>query len=359
MTTDLLDYIKRTSGSSNYQRVEVDGKVLIAGRTGSERTWDQLWNSGCTLYGKTVCDIGCFNGYMSFKAEEAGADVTGYDVNVPAIQIANRIAAARGSGCRFEHREFGRPGFFLRTFDVMLVSNVLHHVRRQIGVAHYIDVLDELFRYCSREALFVVDPRDRDTLARIGERHGFVVVRDRLNHRHGRRVVFMAKWGGTERIRLGDILTYSGAIFRPVRHWMVDHEIERLRLGVELMERQHPSDVWAQIRDNVSRIMSLATQAEPKNQPLHMLAQQTYGLLRAVSPTKRIQGGLCGVRDPLRIIDCYNGVRCGLRLPPVALKDGNRLHQGHYRCRTYRCLDWSEDAVIEYLPKKVFQERGL
>jgi SAM-dependent methyltransferase len=75
--------------------------------------------------GEKVLDIGCGNGSVAFSMAEAGAIVTGIDINEPLIQSARRryeranlifiagdVTKALPSGC----------------FDVVVLSNVLEHI---------------------------------------------------------------------------------------------------------------------------------------------------------------------------------------------------------------------------------------
>ena len=47
---------------------------------------------GLTFKDKVIFDLGCFNGYFSFKAMQVGAKkIIGVDNNDPAVQIYNHI----------------------------------------------------------------------------------------------------------------------------------------------------------------------------------------------------------------------------------------------------------------------------
>ncbi|MGE4291673.1 MAG: methyltransferase [Desulfovibrio sp.] len=124
---DLLKAVAE-SGTYNpfYQRIEVGGEVVVQGFTDSERSWDNILKLDVGFSGKRVLDIGCMHGYYSFKAEEAGASVTGVDIDEGAIRAAELVAVARNSGNSF--RVFNVENPLDETFDVVLALNVLHRV---------------------------------------------------------------------------------------------------------------------------------------------------------------------------------------------------------------------------------------
>lgn len=124
---DLLKAIAE-SGAFNpfYQRVEVDGKVLVSGFTESEKSWLNIKKLNLDFRGKSVLDIGCMLGYFSFKLEEAGAQPFGVDIDEGAIVAAKAIAAARKSAAIFSVSNSEKP--FGRSYDIVVALNVLHRV---------------------------------------------------------------------------------------------------------------------------------------------------------------------------------------------------------------------------------------
>lgn len=126
---ELVEYVKKHSGDANYQDIEIDGKIIHKGYTPSQDDW-KLIKEIVTVKGKSVCDVGCFNGYFSFKAEDAGAVfVDGYDTNAAALDIANKIKTMRKSGCNFIDKNIENDVPFLRRrYEIAFVLNVIHHV---------------------------------------------------------------------------------------------------------------------------------------------------------------------------------------------------------------------------------------
>ncbi|MBS1789461.1 MAG: DUF1698 domain-containing protein [Acidobacteria bacterium] len=83
------------------------------------------------LSGKTLLDIGCWDGFYSFEAERHGANVTAVDC----CQPKNFFAAheALNSNVRFYERnvyEIGKEN--LGSFDIVLFLGVLHHLRHPL-----------------------------------------------------------------------------------------------------------------------------------------------------------------------------------------------------------------------------------
>ena len=184
--------------------------MIKDGRVGSLITWENTRNSGISLYNKSVCDIGCFNGYFSFKAEEVGAkEVIGFDADAPAIETCNKLKELRESNCQFVGRRFGNDWFFDKNYDVIMSFNMLHHVRKQVGVEKYEKAIRDLFAHC-HEALFEIDPKDNEIITKIAEQCGFIPARTIKGHRHGRVVVYFAPWLTTKQIHIGDINNYKG-----------------------------------------------------------------------------------------------------------------------------------------------------
>ena len=118
------------SGTFNpfYQRVEVGNEIVIRGFTDSVKSWENILNFHVQFEGKKVCDIGCMHGYYSFKAEELGATVTGFDIDHGAITAAKHIAQSRNSSCAFDVFNVENP--FAVQFDIIFALNVLHRVKK-------------------------------------------------------------------------------------------------------------------------------------------------------------------------------------------------------------------------------------
>ena len=124
---DLVAYINYRSGDARYQTVELEGQQIIEGYMNSESIWSQILGLGINFHDRKVADLGCFNGYFSFKVEQVGAEsVTGYDVNEPAIEIATNLALLKQSRCKFRHADL--VGTTPEKSEVLLLLNVLHHI---------------------------------------------------------------------------------------------------------------------------------------------------------------------------------------------------------------------------------------
>jgi 2-polyprenyl-3-methyl-5-hydroxy-6-metoxy-1,4-benzoquinol methylase len=354
-------FIDNTSCDPSYQRVEVKGDVIRDGRVGSLITWENTRNSGISLYNKSVCDIGCFNGYFSFKAEEAGArEVTGFDADAPAIETCNKLKELRESNCQFVGRRFGNDWFFDKKYDVIMSFNMLHHVRKQVGDEKYGKAIKDLFAHCS-EALFEIDPKDNEIITDIANKCGFIPARTIKGHRHGRVVVYFAPWLTTKQIHIKDVNNYKGkninwvmSVHPPLT---VEACFEKLH---ELMDNGdwRPGKLYNRIVNNIKIIEH--SMSNPKNQPVHDLCLDTYEALISMNEyhhrDRIVRGGTTQlvVRDYLRIIDCFNGVKSGIKLPPVGMRSGNRLFQGHFRTRVYIASGMT-DIKLDYFDEEDYE----
>ena len=73
-----------------------------------------------------LLDSGCGTGEHTLLAAARGAEATGIDVSVRAIELARAKAAERGSTARFETGDVLRLGNLGLTFDTVLDSGVFH-----------------------------------------------------------------------------------------------------------------------------------------------------------------------------------------------------------------------------------------
>jgi 2-polyprenyl-3-methyl-5-hydroxy-6-metoxy-1,4-benzoquinol methylase len=80
--------------------------------------------------GKSVLDVGCGEGEDAMILASLGAQVTGLDVSAGAINLATRRAALNGvSGrARFVCAPLQAANLPEKSFDVLWIDNVLHHV---------------------------------------------------------------------------------------------------------------------------------------------------------------------------------------------------------------------------------------
>src|SRR5689334_25093379 len=86
--------------------------------------------------GKTVLDVGCGEGEDAMLLASLGAQVTGLDVSAGAINLAQRRAALNGvSGrARFVCAPLQSANLPERSFDVIWIDNVLHHVLDELAL---------------------------------------------------------------------------------------------------------------------------------------------------------------------------------------------------------------------------------
>jgi len=78
--------------------------------------------------GKRVLDYGCGFGTLGVYLALRGADVWGFDLSQPAIDTANRAAAAYGFPPRFAQMDAGALSYPDGFFDLAVGFGVLHHV---------------------------------------------------------------------------------------------------------------------------------------------------------------------------------------------------------------------------------------
>jgi SAM-dependent methyltransferase len=79
-------------------------------------------------YGSRALDFACGDGHFSMLMAQAGADVTGVDISEISVQNAEREAARRGLRTRFQVMDCEAMTFPDRTFDLINVNGVLHHL---------------------------------------------------------------------------------------------------------------------------------------------------------------------------------------------------------------------------------------
>lgn len=77
---------------------------------------------------KKVLDFGCGTGELTIEAAKAGADVIGIDISEASLIIARESAAEAGVSVDFRVMDGEDTDFESGTFDIVVVSGVLHHV---------------------------------------------------------------------------------------------------------------------------------------------------------------------------------------------------------------------------------------
>ena len=150
---EFLAYVSGRSGDSGYQTIELDGEVIHEGYMLSHQIWNEICQLDIDWGGKAVADLGSFNGYFSFKAEQAGASVIGYDVNEPANEIATCLGLLGKSSCQFITADLNVVS--PKSSDVLLILNVLHHIAD--GRDREVQFLRRVLPTC-KEAVLLVNP---------------------------------------------------------------------------------------------------------------------------------------------------------------------------------------------------------
>jgi SAM-dependent methyltransferase len=84
--------------------------------------------------GSSALDFACGDGETSLLMAEAGAEVVGVDISPVSIANAERKAASRGVKAQFKVMDCEAMTFPDRTFDLISVNGVLHHL--ELGLAY-------------------------------------------------------------------------------------------------------------------------------------------------------------------------------------------------------------------------------
>lgn len=177
----LLKFVEDTSGAPKYQDIEIAGEKVLNGYTPSTEDWAVIRKFLPSWKGLRVCDVGCFNGYFSFKAEEVGALVIGFDCDGRTIEIARRIAKIRGSITHFMSRTVGEDKpFFLHPCNVVLAMNMMHYLDADVETAFLREVFNS-----TTHAIFEVNSNQREQIGRLAVEAGFQEVRVHQSQREG------------------------------------------------------------------------------------------------------------------------------------------------------------------------------
>jgi len=105
-----------------YQDIEI---LAFNGYSKSHETWAKILGLGLDWSGLTVCDLGCFHGYFSFKVEQMGAQsVTGLDRGDVVLAFSEKLKQASSSNVEFK---VWTGGQVTPECDIALVLNMLNH----------------------------------------------------------------------------------------------------------------------------------------------------------------------------------------------------------------------------------------
>ena len=176
-----LSELDKRQHDKYYQDIDLPSGLVISGYSQSRETWVRL----CQLIdfkGKEVLDIGCFHGFICFKAEESGAEkIHGLELNQDAIETARQVAWLRKSSVRFYQ---GDVVTFKadQVYDIVLALNMLHHVS-DLGLA-----LENLFR-TGRQVVFEIPVTQEAAVIECADRFGFQLLGKTNSHRDDREII--------------------------------------------------------------------------------------------------------------------------------------------------------------------------
>ena len=199
----VLNYINTVSGHSSYQSIILDGEYI---KRGSEKDWISFDNIlKCTsLKDKTICDTGCFNGYFSFRCIAEGTNkIIGIDHNENAINICKKLCIWNNyhlwklgkktdvsckNGMDFHLKKIGKDDIFKFleednvSIDVIFALNYLHHLKRELGLEVFKEVIDSFFKN-SKEVIFEVNESEIEYIETISKNNNFVLTTKIESHR--------------------------------------------------------------------------------------------------------------------------------------------------------------------------------
>lgn len=372
---DLSRYINNISSDPTYQRIEIGDTIIREGRVGSTISWKNIQDSGISFYNKTVCDIGCFNGFFSFKVEECGAkSVNGFDADASAIEVCSRLKKLKKSNCQFFGRRFGNKWFFDKKYDIIISLNMLHHVRKQVGLTKYKEAINDLFMNC-KEAIFEIYPQDNEIIGEIAVEHGLIPAKTIKGHRHGRVVVYYAPWLTSKRVHIRNIKDCRGInLYKLLQNRNTPFTLEfcvaeldkiMQRKGWDHCRAYNPL-LYNKLTNNINVISEYVHNGNPSNQPIHDLCLDSYETIMDMCDyvpreDKRIIRGneaYTSARDYLRFIDCINGINNGIKLPPIGMRKRGRLFQGHFRVKSYIFCGMN-DIELDYLDEPDYHEHSV
>ncbi len=129
---DVKDFLKKRKIEypRNYHTIELPFGHKIQGYNANfeHKSWERIKDI-IDYKGKSVADVGCFQGFFCFKIKEKGArNVVGLDNSGEAIDIGKEIAYLKGLDIWFECFNLETqeiPG----EYDIILLMNISHHLK--------------------------------------------------------------------------------------------------------------------------------------------------------------------------------------------------------------------------------------
>ena len=133
MSDEILSKINSIPPPGWRHKIDVGHGIVTPGRENSTQEITRL-KIDSDLSGKSVWDIGCSDGYFSFACEQRGATVTAIDdfTSSPSRAGVNGFSIAAellGSKVEFIEMSVYDIDRIERQFDVILLVNVLYHLR--------------------------------------------------------------------------------------------------------------------------------------------------------------------------------------------------------------------------------------
>lgn len=181
--TFLSDLDKKTH-DKYYQDIELPSGLVIPGYSQSHETWNRL-SQLVDFKDKDVLDVGCFHGYICFKAEEAGArSITGIDISEDAIEVVRRVAWLRKSRARFNQGDLVNLQID-HIYDTVFALNMLHHVK-DIDKA-----LQNLFM-SGKTIVLEIQLEQEEVVAQYAQQFNFQFIGKANSHRTDREIVVFA-----------------------------------------------------------------------------------------------------------------------------------------------------------------------
>ena len=189
--SELLKYIKKQyRGKQAYQTVEYKGEIIHRGTQRCWLSWDNIQKLGINWKNKTVLDVGSYFGYFSTKVLQAGARQTvALDQNEYLLDVYGTVLKANGFDNfqtimrKLDETETSIP----QGFDVTLVLNCLHHIKKFSGRS-YVTILDGLLSSAD-ELVFEVNSTEVPEIEKAARVPPIVIA----SHRKARKILHFKK----------------------------------------------------------------------------------------------------------------------------------------------------------------------
>jgi 2-polyprenyl-3-methyl-5-hydroxy-6-metoxy-1,4-benzoquinol methylase len=180
----LLNLIDSTSSCPKYQTVSVHGRILRYGSELCWKTWEHINELNIDFKDKTVYDIGCFDGYFSFKMADYGArTVVGIDLSPSAVNIYNHICQAyQYDHCEAFCLDVMCCDFFKKKSDITVCLNMIHYIKMK-DVTKYMSVLRYMFDN-STHLVLEINESERPDFDSIAHEKNFKLIKVITSHRN-------------------------------------------------------------------------------------------------------------------------------------------------------------------------------